>query len=90
MIGRSVTIGDPLGVHARAAALLARTAGRFKSSVWLSCHDGRASLTNQLRDMALGIGPGDEVLVLADGIDEDEALEAVAAQLGLRIDPSNG
>lgn len=87
MISRPVTISDPLGVHARTAALLARVAERYESSLWLSCRGERASLTSQLKVLALGVRQGDEVLVLADGLDETEAVEAVAGQLRLSVEP---
>lgn len=87
MISRTVTIGDPLGIHARTAALLAGAAEQFESSLWLSCHGERASLTSQLRVLALGARQGDEVLVLADGLDETEALEAIADRLTRTVEP---
>ncbi|RLP10038.1 HPr family phosphocarrier protein [Propionibacterium australiense] len=87
MISRTVTISDPLGLHARMAALLARAAEQFESSLWLSCRGKRASLTSQLKVLALGARRGDEVLVLADGLDETEALEAIAGRLALGTGP---
>ncbi|WP_316670688.1 HPr family phosphocarrier protein [uncultured Propionibacterium sp.] len=90
MISRPVTISDPLGVHARSAALLARAAEQFESSLWLSCHGERVSLARRLDVLALGVGQGDEVLVLADGLDEAEALEAIADRLAHGVEPFDG
>lgn len=87
MISRTVTISDPLGIHARTAALLAGAAEQFESSLWLSCRGERASLTNQLKVLALGARQGDEVLVLADGLDETEALDAIAERLTHPVEP---
>jgi phosphocarrier protein len=78
VIQRDITVTQPGGVHALVAQELAATAKEFASSLYLR-HDGRtASAADPIAVLALGIGPGDRVAVLADGLDEAEALEAVS------------
>lgn len=78
MIRRDVVVGHPAGVHALMAHDLAQLAGRYSSSVFLRSEDRSASLGNVVDVLALGLEHGAPVAVWADGLDETEALDAVA------------
>ncbi|MDC4233175.1 dihydroxyacetone kinase phosphoryl donor subunit DhaM [Actinomyces sp. B33] len=65
-------VADPVGLHARPAALLARLAGTFDAQITV---DG-ADAASVLEIMALGVPQGRTVSVVATG---NEASEAVAA-----------
>ncbi|MEZ5085503.1 MAG: HPr family phosphocarrier protein [Tessaracoccus sp.] len=82
MISRTAVVTDPQGIHAMVAHRLCQTAEDFSSSIWLMVAGQRCSLVNPISILAMGITSGTEVMVLADGIDEAEALEAVCLQLG--------
>lgn len=76
MVTQTVTVGVPGGVHARVAADLVRVAAGFGSSVFLLA--GSTMSVREVSDLlALGIAQGQQVTVLADGRDEQEALAAV-------------
>ncbi len=77
MKSKSVIAAAPL--QGTAAAELTRTAGGFRSAIRLRCHDAQANGKSLLGVIALDIRAGMEVRVVADGADEDAALEAVAA-----------
>ncbi|HLL74697.1 MAG TPA: HPr family phosphocarrier protein [Pyrinomonadaceae bacterium] len=81
MIGRSVTVINRLGLHARAAAKLVRTAGAFRSSVRLVRADGggAADAKSILSVLVLAASRGTELRVEASGEDERDALDAVCA-----------
>lgn len=81
MITRDVIITTPGGVHALVAQELAATANSYGSSLYLR-HDGRTASAGQpVSVLALGIREGARVTVLADGLDEAAALDAVAGVL---------
>ena len=79
MVERSVRVVNRLGLHARAAARLVRTASVFRSSVRLERADRSASADAKsiLSVLMLAASRGTELRVEADGPDEQEALAAV-------------
>ena len=68
-----------LGLHARAAAKLVKTAESFKSRIIISNEDGSASANAKsiLSLLALAASMGGTLLISSEGEDEFEALEAV-------------
>ena len=78
---RAVVVSDPRGLHAQTAHRLSSIAAVYDASVWIRYAGRRASLTDPLQLLALGATEGAELTVLADGIDEAEALSAVCHAL---------
>lgn len=81
MIRFNYTIKDELGIHARPAGMLAKTAKQFSSAITVSCGEKSASATKLIALMGLGIKCGDTVAVTIEGSDEKEAEAAVRAFL---------
>ena len=76
------TITDPMGIHARPAGMLAKTAtGSPATEITLSKGDSSAKATQMIRLMSLGIQAGDQITVSVQGGDEDAALNAVSQLL---------
>lgn len=74
------TMTDPLGLHARPAARLARTAQVFDGTVITVEKEGRTvQATQLLRLMGLGLRQGDVVRVRAQGAQEASAIAAMEA-----------
>lgn len=74
------TITDALGIHARPAGLLAKTAQGFPETVVTVClGDKEARATQLIRLLSLGVRQGDRVRVTAEGGDEEAAIAAVEA-----------
>lgn len=76
MISQSVFAAASL--QGSAAAELVKTAGGYRAAIRLRCHDAQANGKSLLGVIALDIRAGMEVRVVADGDDEEAALEAVA------------
>ncbi|MCP3962108.1 MAG: HPr family phosphocarrier protein [bacterium] len=86
MIERDLEILNRLGLHARAAAKLVHTAGRFGCDVRL-IKDGEAvDAKSILGLMAIGAAQGTKVSVICEGADEGEAIEAVSTLIRNRFD----
>ena len=79
MISRSVTIKNSVGLHARPATFFVQKANCFKSSIWVEKEDCRVNAKSLLGILSLGISKGTEITVIADGADEAEAIEGLAA-----------
>lgn len=76
MIQNKITIKDPIGIHARPAALLVKTLKPFQSEFKLIKDEKEASAKSLLQIMGLGAKEGDEIKVVADGSDEDKMMDA--------------
>jgi len=79
MIDRFVVVTNRLGLHARAAALLVRTANNFQCSLRLERVDGTATADAKsiLSVLMLAASRGTELRATADGEDEIEAIDAL-------------
>ncbi|MBR0410502.1 MAG: HPr family phosphocarrier protein [Eubacterium sp.] len=71
------TVVNPLGIHARPAALLAQACTNFKSSITIECNGNSASGNNVLQILALHAAKGSVLNISADGLDEEAALAKV-------------
>jgi phosphocarrier protein HPr len=79
MVERTLLIKQRLGLHARAAAKLVRVASAFQSQVQLRRLEGEvtADAKSILSVLMLAAGRGTELQAIADGVDEEAAMEAI-------------
>ena len=70
-------ITDKLGIHARPAGQLVKTAKSYSSKITLNVGENSAEATKLMAIMALGAQIGTEVHVTAEGTDEAEACKAM-------------
>lgn len=70
-------IKDELGIHARPAGLLVKTAQGFNSSIALFVKDKEIDAKKLIRIMGAGIKKDADVLVKIEGEDEEEAFAAI-------------
>ena len=79
MISRSVTIRNSVGLHARPATFFVQKANCFKSSIWVEKEDCRVNAKSLLGVLSLGVSKGANITLIADGADEADAIEGLAA-----------
>ncbi|HZH57363.1 MAG TPA: HPr family phosphocarrier protein [Burkholderiaceae bacterium] len=72
-----IVISNKLGLHARAAAKLTQTAGRFQSEIYIARGDQRVNAKSIMGVMMLAAGLGITVTVDAEGPDADAALDEI-------------
>ena len=77
MISRDVTIQNNVGLHARPATFFIQKANSFKSSIWVEKEERRVNAKSLLGVLSLGITKGTTITLIADGSDEEEALEGL-------------
>ncbi|MEW5873902.1 MAG: HPr family phosphocarrier protein [Candidatus Zixiibacteriota bacterium] len=82
---RTVKVTNPLGVHARPSAMLAQTASKFTSEVWLSKDGHEVNGKSILGVMTLAAQMGSSVTIRVNGPDEDKALEALVHIFEMRF-----
>lgn len=71
------TVTDELGIHARPAGLIAKTAKEFSSEIVISKDGKNAVCTKVMALMGLGVKCGDRITVTVSGGDEETAEKAV-------------
>ncbi len=74
MITRNVTIQNTVGLHARPATFFIQKANSYKCSIWVEKDDRRVNAKSLLGVLSMGIVQGMTVTLIADGVDEEEAL----------------
>lgn len=77
MYVKDVTINNQVGLHARPATFFIQKANEFKSSIWVEREDRRVNAKSLLGVLSLGIVKGTTVSLIADGTDEEAAVEAL-------------
>lgn len=71
-------VKDALGIHARPAGLFTKAAAAFPCTVTICKGDKEVDAKRILGVMGLGAKCGEEVVIRADGEQEEEAIVALA------------
>ncbi len=79
MIERVVVIKNRAGIHARPAALIVKTAGNFDSRIFLEKDGEKINGKSIMGIITLGAIYNTTIKIIADGKDEEEAVEALSS-----------
>jgi len=85
---RTVKIVNKLGLHARPAAEIVKTAARFKSNVTIIRDDLEVNGKSIMGVMMLAAEFGSTILIRAEGDDADAALDALEALVAAKFGES--
>lgn len=77
MFVKDVVVKNQVGLHARPATFFIQKANEFKSSIWVEREERRVNAKSLLGVLSLGILGGSEIRIIADGTDEQPAVEAL-------------
>ena len=77
MVSKDITIQNEVGLHARPATFFKQKANEFKSSIWVVKDERKVNAKSLLGILSLGITRGTTVTLVADGSDENEAIESL-------------
>ena len=77
MFVKEVTVQNHVGLHDRPATFFIQKANEFKSSIWVEKEERRVNAKSLLGVLSLGIVGGTAIKVIADGADEQQAVEAL-------------
>ena len=77
MVRGEANIKNKLGIHARPAASIVKAAGKYKSAVMLEKDGINANAKSIMDILIVEADMGSKLTVVADGEDENEALEAI-------------
>ena len=79
MFVKDVVVQNQVGLHARPATFFIQKANEFKSSIWVEKEERRVNAKSLLGVLSLGIIGGTPIRVIADGADEQNAVNALVA-----------
>ena len=75
MCVKEVMVQNQVGLHARPATFFIQKANEFKSSIWVEKEERRVNAKSLLGVLSLGIVGGTTSKIIADGTDEQEAVD---------------
>ncbi len=78
MYSKEVTLQNQVGLHARPATFFIQKANEFKSSIWVEKEERKVNAKSLLGILSLGITRGTVITIIADGLDEKDAVDALA------------
>jgi phosphocarrier protein HPr len=85
---REAKIVNKLGIHARPAAEIVKTAGRFKSSITIVRDDLEVNAKSIMGVMMLAAEFGSTIILRATGDDAEAALDALTAVIANKFGES--
>lgn len=85
MQSRNVKIINKLGMHARPAALVTKTANLFSCKITITKNGKTIDAKSILAVMGIAAKCGDEITITADGAGEDAALESIVSLVTSRF-----
>ena len=74
---KEVSVQNHVGLHARPATFFIQKANEYKASVWVEKEERRVNAKSLLGVLSLGIVGGTTIKIIADGVDEQEAVDAL-------------
>lgn len=77
MITKEVKITNAIGLHARPATFFIQKANSYSSSIWVEKDDRKVNAKSLLGVLSLGIAKGMTIVLVADGHDEELAIEGL-------------
>ena len=90
MVSRKVTVTNPTGLHLRPAGNLCKEAMKYKSMITFQFRDTTANAKSVLSVLGACVKSGDEITLICEGEDEQEALDALTAAVESGLGEQNG
>ncbi len=86
MVTRDVTIKNSVGLHARPATFFIQKANSFRSTIYVEREDRRVNAKSLLGVLSLGVVKGMSITLVADGADEEEAINGLVSLIETELD----
>jgi len=77
MTEQTVTVTNRAGIHARPSAILVQKTKNFKSNIYMEKNNDRINAKSIMGIITLGASYGTELRIIADGEDEEDAVDAI-------------
>ena len=77
MYTQEITVKNEVGLHARPATYFIQKANEFKCGIWVEKDERRVNAKSLLGVLSLGIVGGTTIRIIADGADEQAAVDGL-------------
>ena len=77
MVSKSMTNNIQKGLEARPVALLVQVASQYESSIYVEIQEKKVNAKSIMGMMSLGLAEGEKITIIANGPDENDAVEAI-------------
>ncbi|MBQ8996067.1 MAG: HPr family phosphocarrier protein [Oscillospiraceae bacterium] len=77
MLVKEVTVENQVGLHARPATFFIQKANEYKCALWVEKDERRVNAKSLLGVLSLGIVGGTTIQLIADGVDEADAINGL-------------
>jgi len=77
MFVKEVMVQNQVGLHARPATFFIQKANEYKASIWIEREERRVNAKSLLGILSLGIVGGTSIKIIADGEDEEVAVNSL-------------
>ncbi len=77
MCVKEVLVENQVGLHARPATFFIQKANEFKATIWVEKEERRVNAKSLLGVLSLGIIGGTVIKIIADGSDEELAVDSL-------------
>jgi phosphocarrier protein HPr len=85
-IKKEVLIQNKLGLHARPAAMFVRIANKHKADIWVEKEGEQVNGKSIMGLMMLAAGQGTKLLISAEGVDAEGAIQELEQLIEKRFD----
>lgn len=75
------TVKNEVGLHARPASLFVKKANEFECDITVEANGNKIDGKSIISIMSLGAGKGTDIVISADGADEEAAIDALVSTL---------
>ena len=90
MYVKEVVVKNQVGLYARPATFFIQKANEFQSSIWVEKEERRVNAKSLLGILSLGVTVDTEIKIIADGIDEEAAVDSLAKLVEVGFFEENG
>ncbi|MBQ3090592.1 MAG: HPr family phosphocarrier protein [Oscillospiraceae bacterium] len=77
MTVKEAVVNNQVGLYARPATFFIQKANEFKCSIWMEKDERRVNAKSLLGVLSLGVVQGTAINLIADGVDEAEAIDSL-------------
>lgn len=81
MIKKTVTVELSSGLEARPIAMLVQVASQYESKIYVESESKRVNAKSIMGMMTLGLSAGEELVITAEGSDEQQAISDIEKYL---------
>ena len=81
MYTMQTTVKCESGLHNKQATYFIQKANEYRSSIWIEVDDRRINAKSLLGVLSMGVTTGTNVTLVADGVDEEAAVNALSEML---------